>query len=316
MWSLLPRLFDLFLIFGPSLGFVSQLREIQHSRNADGYAWQVSAILLSCNTLRVVYFFGHRFNITLLVQAFVSISIHLVLLSTVLKLRLGQLYLRFAGVAPRTVNTGSFDSPDVRVKTGRDRLAEDVIADVAFYKTPRGFLTGYFVATLLAGLVTSQFVFAAYPNTIEAVGYVSLMAEATTILPQLYLNQVRRSTEGVTPLFVFVWIAGDVVKTVYFILERQPMPFIVCGYTQLALDLVFISQIVIFRFPPSSHGPKSATPTRGKSSLSRNSSVSTLPAFDRDAESPDAHLIPLPRLSREVKIGSLERDSFVLPPLP
>lgn len=43
------------------------------------------------------------------------------------------------------------------------------------------------------------------------------------------------------------WFIGDFSKTVYFIVFQQPMQFILCGVVQLSVDLIILSQLVIYR---------------------------------------------------------------------
>jgi hypothetical protein len=42
------------------------------------------------------------------------------------------------------------------------------------------------------------------------------------------------------------WFVGDFFKTLYFVLESQPFPFILCGAIQLSVDIFIILQIITY----------------------------------------------------------------------
>jgi hypothetical protein len=45
---------------------------------------------------------------------------------------------------------------------------------------------------------------------------------------------------------ILSWFFGDFMKTLYFIIENQPFPFILCGAVQLIVDILIIGQIVSY----------------------------------------------------------------------
>lgn len=46
---------------------------------------------------------------------------------------------------------------------------------------------------------------------------------------------------------IFTWFAGDFLKTLYFIIELQPVQFILCGSVQLLVDITIIGQIINYK---------------------------------------------------------------------
>ena len=53
----------------------------------------------------------------------------------------------------------------------------------------------------------------------DALGFCSLMIEATLGLPQLLSNHRTKSVKGLSLFMIFSWFAGDFFKTVYFVME-------------------------------------------------------------------------------------------------
>jgi hypothetical protein len=47
------------------------------------------------------------------------------------------------------------------------------------------------------------------------------------------------------------WFIGDLFKTIIFIAKAQPVQFILCGITQLVLDILIIAQIKTYGNGPN-----------------------------------------------------------------
>ena len=78
-------------------------------------------------------------------------------------------------------------------------------------------------------------------------GLTAIGIECCLGFPQLITNQKAKSVEGLSIFMIFTWFIGDFVKTLYFIVELQPIQFIVGGAIQLAVDLMIIIQIMAFK---------------------------------------------------------------------
>ena len=46
---------------------------------------------------------------------------------------------------------------------------------------------------------------------------------------------------------VMFWLSGDTFKTGYFILRHSPAQFWLCGALQVLVDILILSQVVIYR---------------------------------------------------------------------
>lgn len=80
----------------------------------------------------------------------------------------------------------------------------------------------------------------------EVLGYFALGIEATLGIPQLYKNYQRRSTEGLSITMIAGWMVGDSLKTVYFLLRKVPMQFLLCGCLQICVDSAILAQIATY----------------------------------------------------------------------
>lgn len=46
---------------------------------------------------------------------------------------------------------------------------------------------------------------------------------------------------------VLLWLSGDTFKTGYFIVRSSPLQFWLCGGLQVLMDLLILSQVVLYR---------------------------------------------------------------------
>ena len=99
--------------------------------------------------------------------------------------------------------------------------------------------------TLIVGLLMYFLI----NNTIfvDVIGYISLTTEAILASPQIIKNFQNKSTVGLSKKMVFLWTAGDIFKTCYFIAKHTPSQFLICGACQISIDLFIAFQIFLYR---------------------------------------------------------------------
>lgn len=62
------------------------------------------------------------------------------------------------------------------------------------------------------------------------------------------LSNIRtKSVKGLSFFMIFTWFAGDLFKTIYFIMEKQPLQFVMCGCIQLTVDIIIVIQIMMYK---------------------------------------------------------------------
>ncbi|XP_025765117.1 uncharacterized protein si:dkey-246g23.2 isoform X1 [Oreochromis niloticus] len=72
-WTLLSWLASFVMVFGGALPYVPQYQEIQKSSNTEGFSTRVCLVLLIANILRIFFWIGKQFELTLLLQSVVMI---------------------------------------------------------------------------------------------------------------------------------------------------------------------------------------------------------------------------------------------------
>ena len=97
---------------------------------------------------------------------------------------------------------------------------------------------------------------------VELIGFASLLLEACLGMPQFWRNYSNKSTQGMrcvcvcvgvcesmfpcSVVMVLLWLAGDAIKTVYFIVRHSPVQFLVCGTLQCIVDVAVLVQVCIY----------------------------------------------------------------------
>lgn len=342
MNEILLLLFQIGLVFGPHIGYVFQYREIAQTKNIEGYAPLTSLILLTSNTLRIYYYFGHVFATALLLQAIFAIAVHGALLLKVLSIKSEQADVVIAPSSEINVDAGRLAGQDSAANAApsdsyypkSSRLAPslrpshvDVAADVNVfnntstasrrtaptvaaaaasastmsgkaidggdrnncvcvpgtaatpileqtstlnYSTRHHFflvrwvefmeewlirkrvsfiIYSYFTSIIVTSIVVWTYYAIFLPvwsSAPEVIGYIALGIEATLVVPQIMRNARRHSTSGLTLMLVLTWVLGDSIKLVYFILDKQPLPFKICTCVQLCLDFVIVLQLFLY----------------------------------------------------------------------
>lgn len=75
----------------------------------------------------------------------------------------------------------------------------------------------------------------------------ALLIESGLGMPQLYRNHKNRSTVGMNRTMVLLWLAGDLLKTVYYIIKDTPIQFWICGFIQITVDILILLQGFFFK---------------------------------------------------------------------
>ncbi|XP_003926027.1 solute carrier family 66 member 2 isoform X2 [Saimiri boliviensis] len=215
------------MVFGGVVPYIPQYRDIRRTQNADGFSTYVCLVLLVANILRILFWFGRRFESPLLWQSAIMILTMLLMLKLCTEVRVAnELNARRRGFA-------DFDPHHFWQWSS---FADYVQCVVAF--------------TGVAGYIT----YLSIDSTlfVETLGFLAVLTEAMLGVPQLYRNHRHQSTEGMSIKMVLMWTSGDAFKTAYFLLKGAPLQFSVCGLLQVLVDLAILGQAYAF----ARHHPK------------------------------------------------------------
>jgi len=79
--SISKMFMDSILIFGPNIAYISQISKFRKLNSSQGFSKKICLLILIANILRIFFWIGKRFDITLLYQSIVAIIMQLFLLN-------------------------------------------------------------------------------------------------------------------------------------------------------------------------------------------------------------------------------------------
>uniref|UniRef100_A0AC11EAA4 Solute carrier family 66 member 2 n=1 Tax=Ovis aries TaxID=9940 RepID=A0AC11EAA4_SHEEP len=109
------------MVFGGVVPYIPQYRDIRRTQNAEGFSTYVCLVLLVANILRILFWFGRRFESPLLWQSVVMILTMLLMLKLCTEVRVAnELNLK-----RRVFSAADNKDGEVRVPPGQSFLAVD-----------------------------------------------------------------------------------------------------------------------------------------------------------------------------------------------
>ncbi|XP_007112303.1 solute carrier family 66 member 2 isoform X4 [Physeter macrocephalus] len=227
------------MVFGGAVPYIPQYRDIRRTQNAEGFSTYVCLVLLVANILRILFWFGRRFEAPLLWQSVVMIPTMLLMLKLCTEVRVA---------AELNVKRRGFADFDPQHFWHWSSFGDYVQCVLAF--------------TGVAGCVTYLSIDSAL--FVESLGFLAVLTEAMLGMPQLCRNHRHQSTEGMSIKMVLMWTSGDTFKTAYFLLNGAPLQFSVCGLLQVLVDLAILGQAYVFTRHPLKPAPHAAHPASTK----------------------------------------------------
>jgi len=232
---------QLLIIFGGILPYIPQYSVIKRTQNAEGFSNYVCLTLLVANILRIEFWFGKHFEIPLLIQSIVMILCMLIML---------ELWTR---VHAKTLLRRRIPTDIECISASKEQLTEEAIhmrfIDFKidyFWRWTRfsSYLQFLFLLTILLSIIT--WIFSGHSVYVESLGLAAVLCEALLGIPQFLRNFRLKSTEGMSVKMVLLWAAGDIFKTVYFILRKAPLQFLICGVLQITIDVAILVQVLLY----------------------------------------------------------------------
>uniref|UniRef100_A0A9L0TQ86 Solute carrier family 66 member 2 n=1 Tax=Equus caballus TaxID=9796 RepID=A0A9L0TQ86_HORSE len=248
------------MVFGGVVPYIPQYRDIRRTQNAEGFSAYVCLVLLVANILRILFWFGRRFESPLLWQSVVMILTMLLMLKLCTEVRVAS----ELGVKRRFFAVGAFLVVSLPAGSGQRRTAPVNFDPHYFWhwSSFADYVQCVLAFTGIAGYITYLSIDSAL--FVETLGFLAVLTEAMLGVPQLYRNHRHQSTEGMSIKMVLMWTSGDTFKTVYFLLNGAPLQFSVCGLLQVLVDLAILAQAYVFARHPPKPAPHAVHPASTK----------------------------------------------------
>ncbi|NXN46022.1 PQLC1 protein, partial [Rhinoptilus africanus] len=245
------------MVFGGVVPYIPQYRDIRRTQNAEGFSTYVCLVLLVANILRILFWFGRRFESPLLWQSIIMIITMLLMLKLCTEVRVSnELNIKRRSFA-------AADSKDEEIKAPPKRSYLDFDLNYFWHWSK---FTDYVQCVLTFTCVTGYITYLWLDSSlfVETLGFLAVFTEAMLGVPQLYRNYQNRSTEGMSVKMVLMWTSGDTFKTVYFILNQAPFQFSICGLLQVFVDIAILLQVYLYSYYPQKPVSHAAHPASTK----------------------------------------------------
>ncbi|XP_020295698.1 PQ-loop repeat-containing protein 1 isoform X2 [Pseudomyrmex gracilis] len=162
------------MIFGAIIPYVPQYKEIKRKEDAEGFSLYVCLTLLIANTLRILFWFGKRYELPLLLQSILMIVTMFVMIKLCINIQ------------NRT-----------QIIKGKERVLTDFDARFFWKWTDfKSYLSFMVIFAVIGGLLT--YLLVDIPIFIEIVGFLAVLVEAMLGVPQFLRNMSNKSTIGMS----------------------------------------------------------------------------------------------------------------------
>ncbi|XP_072169658.1 solute carrier family 66 member 2-like isoform X1 [Diadema setosum] len=254
------------MIFGGIVPFIPQYMDIRRSENTDGFSTYVCLVLLIANSLRILFWFGHPFELPLLAQSIIMIGTMMVMLQLCTRVKalheLSPVKKHFTDEPvsesfPVSHGEGRVRHSGNTPPSSRERVvvrrSERTFLDFNwrhFWKWTRfiDYILFMVMFSTIGGVVT--FLLSSSNVYVETIGFLAVFTEAMLGSPQFYHNYKNKSTQGMSIKMVMFWLSGDLFKTGYFLVNSAPVQFWICGILQVSIDIAILSQVVYYGTRP------------------------------------------------------------------
>ncbi len=205
--------FETLNMFTPSIPYYFQVKKFYKTESSLGFSKKTSFLIILSGLLRIFFWFGKRFNTTLLVQS---------ILLTIM-----QFYVIYASIKFQPEND--------------DRKFWELE-----WKKMRYYNIFFIVFSFIMSLISFSVTFENY-YYVELLGFLSSSLEVALLLPQIIDNYNYKTTENLSNILVACFILGDSIKAYYFVVSNAPSQFLLGAILQVVLDFVLVSQVFIYR---------------------------------------------------------------------
>ncbi|XP_070131990.1 solute carrier family 66 member 2 isoform X3 [Equus przewalskii] len=177
------------MVFGGVVPYIPQYRDIRRTQNAEGFSAYVCLVLLVANILRILFWFGRRFESPLLWQSVVMILTMLLMLKLCTEVRVAS----ELGVKRRFFAAADNKDEEIRAPPRRSYLDFDPHY-FWHWSSFADYVQCVLAFTGIAGYITYLSIDSAL--FVETLGFLAVLTEAMLGVPQLYRNHRHQSTEG------------------------------------------------------------------------------------------------------------------------
>ena len=220
---------DLMMIFIPSVGYYFQAMKFKQTKSTKGFAKFLCLLLLIANILRIFFWFGKKFALSLLYQAIVVIISQIYLI---------HVYFKYQDELPKSKEKSLAESLTNWNETINPMKIWNWGDEIEYYKFILLFIFTLSIICSMVGIDNTNFY--------EILGTIGVSCEAFIELPQIKENCITKNTKNLSGAMVLMWFIGDLFKTTYNFIYKSPTQMVIGGLIMNCEDIILSSQVIIY----------------------------------------------------------------------
>lgn len=242
--DLVILIIDIFMVIGPSLGYFLQCLKFKKTKSSKGFSKSICLIIYTSQILRVFFWIGKPFKITLLYQSILVITFQIYLI---------HLWIKYHKTVDKNKKSNENQINELNYYEKKDLIEylidwSDTISPNKIWNWPSQIEYYKFMSLMVFTLLLISGVVGIHNVVLTNIyGTISVISEASTLIPQIIVSCKTKNASNLATSMVALWLIGDSCKFVYNIKYNTPIQMIISGGLQIFLDFFSLMQILCYK---------------------------------------------------------------------
>ena len=242
--DLVILIIDIFMVIGPSLGYFLQCLKFKKTKSSKGFSKSICLIIYTSQILRVFFWIGKPFKITLLYQSILVITFQIYLI---------HLWIKYHKTVDKNKKSNENQINELNYYEKKDLIEylidwSDTISPNKIWNWPSQIEYYKFMSLMVFTLLLISGVVGIHNVVLTNIyGTISVISEASSLIPQIIVSCKTKNASNLATSMVALWLIGDSCKFVYNIKYNTPIQMIISGGLQIFLDFFSLMQILCYK---------------------------------------------------------------------
>lgn len=243
---------DFAMVAAPLITYFFQIYKFNKTKSSKGFSKFICFLLFMGNILRIFFWFGTHFKITLLDQSLGIVIFQVILIHLCIKYQENPIQKSLLPGASQNEQVLSAEKPLLYYLTHWKSIFDIKSiwrwrVEVEYYK---------FMSFIIVTLFLLCQIFKNSKIFFHSIGIMSAIFESLCCVPQVIENYKTKNSQNVSFSMIFCWFLGDSFRLYYNVKFKAPLQMIAAISVQVTLDFIVCIQLCIYRDNKSGTGIK------------------------------------------------------------
>ena len=234
---------DFAMVAAPLITYFFQIYKFNKTKSSKGFSKFICFLLFMGNILRIFFWFGTHFKITLLYQSLVIVIFQVILIHLCIKYQENPIQKSLLPGASQNEQVLSSEKPLLYYLTHWKSIFDIKSiwrwrVEVEYYK---------FMSFIIVTLFLLCQIFKNSKIFFHSIGIMSAIFESLCCVPQVIENYKTKNSQNVSFSMIFCWFLGDSFRLYYNVKFKAPLQMIAAISVQVTLDFIVCIQLCIYR---------------------------------------------------------------------